>query len=103
MSSTNTEEDGKHYHGDAEVTVRTPAGASHTFPFTLNELVARADAQAIGYFVEHGELATGDYGLAVLRDGKPVEMADTARLGDYHLVDGDVLHLVVEEPQVDGG
>ena len=102
MSSSTSTEAQQHYHGNAEVTVRTPAGASHSFRFGLNEFVAAAIATAIAFFVERRELAPGDYGMAVLRDATPVEMADTARLGDYDVVDGDVLHLVVEAPQVDG-
>jgi hypothetical protein len=84
------------------VKVRTPAGAGHEFTFSSEELVADAVAESIGYFVGKKELAQGDYGLAVVRDGTTVELQDTARIGDYDLHDGEELHLVPEAPQIDG-
>jgi len=87
---------------DVEVIVRTPAGADHPFRFKLDELGARAAATAIDYFVEKHEIEAGDYALELIRDGQPTPIADTARLGDYGLRDGDQLHLITVKPQVDG-
>jgi hypothetical protein len=101
MSSAAVEHhDDEHKH--LEVLVRTPAGASHRFPLHLEELVARVVSVTIAYFVDRNELASGDYGLAVIRDGQAEPMADTSRLAEYHITDQDVLVLVPEAPQVDG-
>ena len=84
-----------------EVKVRTPAGITAPFRFAEAEFVAAAMAQAVAHFVEHNQLAAGDYSLAVARDGRIDPMLDTARIGDYQLTDGTELHLVNEAPQVD--
>jgi hypothetical protein len=85
-----------------EVTVRTPAGASHPFRFNLHELVAEVVGTVIEFFIERNELAPGDYGLAVVRGGQAEPMSDTSRLAEYHITDEDVLVLIPEAPQVDG-
>ncbi|MGO9198034.1 MAG: hypothetical protein ACLQK4_13020 [Acidimicrobiales bacterium] len=90
------------YEGHVEVKVRTPAGISHEFRLAEDEFVASAMAQAVAHFVEHSQLAPGDYALAVVRDGRVEPLLDTARVGDYHLTAGAELHLVNEAPQVDG-
>jgi hypothetical protein len=87
---------------EVAVTVRTPAGASHSFTFKLDELVTQAVFQSIRYFVERSELAPGDYGLALVREGRAEDLTDTSRLDDYRIVNGDFLHLIPEAPQVDG-
>ena len=58
--------------------------------------------RAVAYFVKHGALAEGKYVLAVMRDGTPEDMTALARLEDYGIREGDVLVLIVGEPQVDG-
>ena len=90
------------HHEHVRVVVRTPAGASHTFTVKLDELVVAAVATFVEYFVHAHELAPDDYSLAVVRDGTATPMVDTEELRAYGLVDGDVLHLVVTRPQVDG-
>ncbi len=85
-----------------EVTVRTPAGASCHFDLHLDELVAEVIATAIKFFVKRNELATGDYGLAVIREGQAEPMADTSRLAEHQVTRDDVLVLIPEAPQVDG-
>jgi len=89
-------------HEHVEVPVRTPAGVTHRFRLHLDELVAEVIFVAIRYFVERNELAAGDYGLAVIRDGQAESMTDTNRLEDHGITDADVLQLVPEAPQVDG-
>lgn len=90
------------YEGHVEVKVRTPGGISHEFRLAEEEFVASAIAQAVAHFVEHNQLAPGDYAMAVVRDGRVEPMLDTARVGDYHLMAGAEVHLVNETPQVDG-
>jgi uncharacterized protein (DUF2141 family) len=90
------------YEGHVEVKVRTPGGISHEFRFAEEQFVASAIAQAVAHFVEHEQLAPGDYAMAVVRDGRAEPMLDTARVGDYHLSAGAEVHLVNETPQVDG-
>jgi hypothetical protein len=85
-----------------EVTVRTPAGHLHEFTFNDDERVSKATREAVEYFVRTGELADGDYGLALIRDGRTLELAPGARLDDYDVVDRDTLTLYNKRPQVDG-
>lgn len=84
------------------VTVRTPAGASHPFEFKHNTRADKAIRTSVDHFVSTGELAEGDYGLAIVRAGAATPIADDARLDDAGVVDGDVLHLTNKGPQVDG-
>jgi hypothetical protein len=69
-----------HEHDHVRVTVRTPAGASHTFTFEKNELVVSATATAVEHFVKARELASDDYGHALIRAGEAVPMLDTDEL-----------------------
>ncbi len=85
-----------------EVTVRTPAGHPHEFTFNDHERVEKATNDAVDHFVSTGELAAGDYGLALIREGRTIELAPGARLDDLDIVDGDVLALYNKRPQVDG-
>jgi hypothetical protein len=85
-----------------DVTVRTPAGHSAPFTFKANERADKVVRVAVDHFVTQGQLAAGDYSLAVVRDGDAVDLADAGRLDDYAIVDGDVLVLISKAPQVDG-
>jgi hypothetical protein len=84
------------------VTIKTPAGHEHRFRVNGEQQVETVTARAVAYFVKHGELADGKYVLAVIRDGTPEDMTASARLEDYGVREGDVLVLIVGEPQVDG-
>ena len=84
------------------VTIKTPAGHEHRFRVSGEQQVETVTARAMVYFVKHGELAEGKYVLAVMRDGTPEDMTASARLEDYGIREGDVLVLIVGEPQVDG-
>ncbi len=84
------------------VTIKTPAGHEHRFRVNGEQRVETVTARAVAYFVKHGELAEGKYVLAVMRDGTPEDMTASARLEDYGIRKGDVLVLIVGEPQVDG-
>jgi len=85
-----------------EVTVRTPAGHPQGFSFKDNTRVSKAARDAVDYFVGKGQVEASDYGLALIREGRVEELADGARLGDFGIVDGDVLALYPKKPQVDG-
>jgi hypothetical protein len=84
------------------VAIRTPAGHEHRFRVSGEQRVETVTTRAVAYFVKHGELAEGKYVLAVMRDGTPEDMTASARLEDYGIREGDVLVLIVGEPQVDG-
>jgi hypothetical protein len=84
------------------VTIKTPAGHEHLFRVSGEQRVETVTTRAVAYFVKHGELAEGNYVLAVMRDGTPEDMTASARLEDYGVREGDVLVLIVGEPQVDG-
>jgi hypothetical protein len=84
------------------VTVRTPAGTPHPFEVRTNERVDKVVRTAVRHFVQAGQLADGEYGLALIRDGRAEDLADAARLDDYGVVEGDVLVLVAKASQVDG-
>jgi hypothetical protein len=84
------------------VTIKTPAGHEHLFRVSGGQRVETVTARAVAYFVKHGELAEGKYVLAVMRNGTPEDMTASARLEDYGIREGDVLVLIVGEPQVDG-
>ena len=84
------------------VIVKTPAGHYSAFAVgdstTASELLKRS----IEYFVEHKELEGGDFEISLLREPKPVTLDPDKPLGVYEIVEGDVLHLVSNEPFVDG-
>lgn len=84
------------------VTIRTPGNIPGTFEVREHDRVDKVAREAVDFFVGRSELAAGAYSLAVIRDGKGVEMNDAARLEDYDVIDGDELHLVNRAPQVDG-
>jgi hypothetical protein len=84
------------------VTIKTPAGQEHRFRVSGKQRVETVTTRAVAYFVKHGELAAGKYVLAVMRGGTPEDMTASARLEDYDVREGEVLVLIVGEPQVDG-
>lgn len=87
---------------DVTVTVRTPGGASQSFDFKDNTRVDKVIRDAVTHFLGVGELAAGDYGLALVRSGAATPLDDSARLDEVGVVDADVLHLTNKAPQVDG-
>jgi len=84
------------------VTIRTPAGISHVFEVRRHDRVDKTVRTAVSYFGGQSQLAEGAYGLALIRDGRAIDMVDSARLEDYDVVEGDVLSLISKAPQVDG-
>ena len=100
-----TDQDHTEGHGadkTLEVTVRTPAGHPYEFSFKDNTRVSKAARVATDHFVHEGLLEPGDYGLALIREGRVEELADGARLDDFDIVDGDTFALYPKKPQVDG-
>ncbi len=85
-----------------DVTVKTPAGHAHPFSFKDDTRVSKVIHEATKYFVGAGRLDDGEYGLALIRDGRTTELAPAARLDDYDVVDGETLALYPLKPQVDG-
>jgi hypothetical protein len=85
-----------------EVVIRTPAGAEHRFEVHRQDRVDKTVRTAVTHFVAAGQLADGDYGLALLRDGQATELTDTGRLEDYGIDHDEVLALFARGPQVDG-
>ena len=99
---TATREDADGLDRSFVVTIKTPAGHEHRFRVSGEQRVETVTTRAVAYFVKHGELAEGKYVLAVMRNGTPEDMTALARLEDYGIREGDVLVLIVGEPQVDG-
>ncbi len=91
----------EHQH-KIEVVIRTPAGAEHRFEVHRQDRVDKTVRTAVAHFVAAGQLADGDYGLALLRDGQATELTDTGRLDDYGIDGDEVLALFARGPQVDG-
>ena len=91
-----------HRNKTFEVTVRTPAGAGHKFEVKRNERVDKVVRTTVEYFVAAGQLAAGNYGLAVERDGRMLALNDAGRLDDFDVTERDVLFLTIKDPQVDG-
>jgi hypothetical protein len=85
-----------------EVVIRTPAGAEHRFEVHRHDRVDKTTRSAVAYFVAAGQLADGDYGLALLRGGQATELTDSGRLEDYGIDRDEVLALFARGPQVDG-
>lgn len=84
------------------VTVRTPAGASSAFGVEPDDVSAALVERAIGWFVGRGQLEPGDFRLGLLRGAAIVDMPPRAELVHAGVTEGDVLHLLSSEPQVDG-
>jgi len=85
-----------------DVTIKTPAGHAHGFSFKDDVRVSKVIREALQHFVKAGQLDEGDYGVAVIRHGRAIELALGARLEDYGVIDGETLVLYPLKPQVDG-
>jgi hypothetical protein len=87
-----------------EVTVRTPAGASNVFSVDGELSAGELASRAVSYFVVHDQLEPGQFRLGLIRGNTIVDLAPETPLGSAGagVVDGDVLHLLTSEPQVDG-
>jgi len=84
------------------VTVRTPAGASSAFAIRRNDTAQELTDRSVGFFVSRELLEPGPFRLGLVRDGDIVDLDPQDRLGRKGVVEGDVLHLITCEDQVDG-
>jgi len=84
------------------VTVRTPAGASSAFGVDPQDTAGELIARSVHWFVDHDQLEPGSFRLGLLRGTTIVDLASDAELQEAGVAEGDVLHLLTTEPQVDG-
>ncbi|HEY3143801.1 MAG TPA: hypothetical protein VGJ86_21880 [Acidimicrobiales bacterium] len=91
------------------VIVRTPAGATSAFAIDEQDTADRLIERAADWFVtrdllEPGRALAADerFRLGLVRGTTIVDLEPDAELLAEGLVEGDVLHLLNREPQVDG-
>lgn len=84
------------------VTVRTPAGASTAFGVEPDDVTAVLVERSVEWFVHKGQLEPGGFRIGLLRGTAIVDLVDDAGLLAQGVVEGDVLHLLSTEPQIDG-
>jgi hypothetical protein len=85
------------------LSIRATNGASwDTDQFGSNQRVDHVRRAAERHFIEAGEMAAGDYVLALVSDGTTHDLVDAEKLEDAAVTDGSVLVLKVRGPQVDG-
>ena len=84
------------------VTVRTPAGAGSAFGVEPGDRAAGLTDRAVEWFVGHRQLEPGGFRLGLLRGIEIVDLGPDDDLGLAGVAEGDVLHLLSTEPQVDG-
>jgi hypothetical protein len=85
-----------------QVTIRTPAGHASPFSVGEHERVDQIAWQAVKHFVAARQLAPGEYGLALVREGEATDLEGAARLRECGVGPLDVLSLISKDPQVDG-
>lgn len=84
------------------VTVRTPAGVSSAFAIKRNDTAEELTDRSVEFFVSREMLEPGPFRLGLVRQGEIVDLEAEDRLGHEGVVEGDVLHLITCEDQVDG-
>ncbi len=84
------------------VTVRTPAGASSAFAVNPSDTAAELTDRAVTFFVDRQLLEPGPFRLGLVRDGQIVDLEPGDHLRRRGIVEGDVLHLITCEDQIDG-
>lgn len=84
------------------VTVRTPAGASSAFGIDPQDPASELIDRVVSWFVDHDQLEPGSFRLGLLRGTTIVDLTPDTALEDAGVAEGDVLHLLTTEPQVDG-
>jgi hypothetical protein len=101
MSSFPTDDD----HSGARcvgVTVRTPAGASSAFAVEPDDTAGQLTVRAIQFFERHDLIEPGAFRIGLRRGNTIADLDLDTRLLPAGVVEGDVLHLLTSEPQVDG-
>lgn len=84
------------------VTVRTPAGASRAFAVEPDDTAGQLTIRALNRFERDGLIEGGAFRIGLLRGTTIVDLAVDADLRSHGVEEGDVLHLISTEPQVDG-
>lgn len=85
------------------LTIRATNGATWTAEFKTNDKVIKVAREAEEHFVEAGDMAAGDYLLAIVEDnGQPRVLNEASKLEDEQVPDNATLVLVSRNPQVDG-
>ncbi|MDP9069265.1 MAG: hypothetical protein M3N53_13095 [Actinomycetota bacterium] len=85
------------------ITIRATNGTPwETSDFQLNQKVQVVVKRAVRHFVEAGVMSAGDYSLALVVEGRAIELADDASLEKAGVVPGATLALMARGPQVDG-
>ena len=84
------------------VTVRTPAGAGSAFGVEPDDVAESLVERAVDRFVVRRQLEPGRFRLGLLRGIEIVDLGAADELVAAGIEDGDVLHLLTTEPQVDG-
>jgi hypothetical protein len=84
------------------VIVRTPAGANGSIEIDPLVTVVGLTDRAVEHFLEREQLEPGSFRLGLLRGATIVDLPPDGVLGGEGVGDGDVLHLITTEPQVDG-
>lgn len=84
------------------VTVRTPAGASRAFAVEPDDTAGQLTIRALNRFERDGLLEGGAFRIGLLRGTTIIDLAIDADLRGFGVEEGDVLHLISTEPQVDG-
>lgn len=81
------------------VTVRTPAGASSAFGVERDDTAQVLTDRAVDFFVGRDQLAPGSFRLGLARADAIVYLTPDANLMSEGVAEGDVLHLLVTDPQ----
>lgn len=102
MVSTSTEAPSAQVRPCFGVTVRTPAGASSAFAVNPSDTAAELTERAVTFFVDRQLLEPGPFRLGLVRDGQIVDLEPGDHLRRRGIVEGDVLHLITCEDQIDG-
>jgi hypothetical protein len=102
MEATETHEKAGGPKDILNVMGRTPAGQTAPFEVRAHDRVDKVAKIFVDYFVSQHQLAPGEYGLALVRDGAAVNLTDASRLEDHGVVDNDILALIAKAPEIDG-
>ena len=84
------------------VTVRTPAGASSAFAVEPDDTAGQLTVRALQHFERLAMIEPGAFRIGLLRGNAVVDLEVDEQLLPAGVVEGDVLHLLISEPQVDG-
>ena len=88
---------------ELDLVIRATNGATWPHRFNSSEKVGVVLKLAEDHFIKEGAIQSGEYGLALIVDGKAQPPLDNgSKLGDAGVSDHAVLALIPLEPQTDG-